>query len=314
MQEQTEEKVLKVKNTINFRLFLFAALFLAFGIFLYCKIRLGGLRPSDFCFMLFFVFFALRPIKIKRIAALAVLLAVLGGLGAGLMHGYTARFLSGEAEGENRVTGTVVSFAEGGGYWSADISELTFDGKSTGGKCRVRLSGSVRTGDVIRFTAQIKRVPLPRGADGYGVSLFMSDVRYTAIVSEFEKIGRSNNFFHALNAALYDSLHANMSKDGADISYALLTGNSRGMEEGIWDFGKFPQGRYRAYFRRFGLAYRNFIRRGYADLQAVGKIPLSAGARARRLLFGAVRFYRFFGTRRRHVRDRRRLERLRQKD
>ena len=115
MQEQTEEKVLKVKNTINFRLFLFAALFLAFGIFLYCKIRLGGLRPSDFCFMLFFVFFALRPFKIKRIAALAVLLAVLGGLGAGLMHGYAARFLSGEAEGENRVTGTVVSFAEGGG-------------------------------------------------------------------------------------------------------------------------------------------------------------------------------------------------------
>ena len=260
MQEQTEEKVLKVKNTINFRLFLFAALFLAFGIFLYCKIRLGGLRPSDFCFMLFFVFFALRPFKIKRIAALAVLLAVLGGLGAGLMHGYAARFLSGEAEGENRVTGTVISFAEGGGYWSADISELTFDGKSTGGKCRVRLSGSVRTGDVIRFTAQVKRVPLPRGADGYGVSLFTSDVRYTAIVSEFEKIGRSNNFFHALNAALYDSLHANMSKDGADISYALLTGNSRGMEEGISE---------------------NFRRGGIAHIFAVSGLHIG-------ILFGAV--------------------------
>lgn len=245
MEENTKEKFFNHKKTINFRIFLFAALFLAFGIFLYLKIRLGGLRPSDFCFILLFVFFAFRPFGKKRAVALAVTFIVFAGAGAGLMHAYTERYLSGFQEGEYRVSGTVVSFAEGDGFCIADLDGLTFDGAATGGRLRVRLTGTrAETGDILLFTARVRRVSLPNESDGSGASMFAADIRYTASANLSEIIGKSGNPALALNAALYRTLRENMSGDGADVAYALLTGNSRGMDEGVSES-----------FRRGGIAH-----------------------------------------------------------
>lgn len=227
---RTEEKRLP---RINFRPTLYAALFLAFGISLYLKIRFGGVRVSDFLFLAFFLFFAIPPLFKKRVVPILILFGLFTGLGVLSVHLYTERFLSGAEEGNYRVQGVVYELSEGDGYAVATLDKVSLDGRSFSGKLRVTVSAEgVRRGDIISFEGNVKRTGLPRG-DYYSSYCYQADIRYTAGSAEVEKTGTSSNPFLRIKANLYDTLRANADRDAADLSFALLTGDTKSMDGGL---------------------------------------------------------------------------------
>ncbi len=218
---------------VNFRPTLYAALFLAFGIFLYLRIRFESFAVTDFLFLAFFLFFGLPPLHRKRVVTVLVLFAVCAGLGALSAHLYTERFLSGATEGEYAVQGVVIDVSEGNGYAVATLDDLSLDGRSFSGKLRVTVgTDEVRRGDVVAFEGSVKHAGLPRG-DFYSSYCYQADIRYTAGSTEVVKTGTTSNPLLRLKARLYDTLHGGMDKDTADLSFALLTGDTKGMDGGL---------------------------------------------------------------------------------
>lgn len=219
---------------INFRPLLFCALGFALGIFLYAKIRFGGLVPSDFLLLALFLPFALVPFNKTRILSVALSLLLFAGAGALAIHLYSARFFS-AAEEEGRLTGTVTSVSVRQGYSLLTLDDLSLNGEARGGKCRVFYGGEdLRPGDILLCDASLTPVRMEDFRDDpYVRNDFSKDVRYTVSVSSIEKTAESGNLFLRMNAALYDSLHAHMSRDRADLGFALLTGNSGGLDGDI---------------------------------------------------------------------------------
>ena len=218
---------------VNLRPFLFIALGLAFGILLYTRCRFGGAKGTDFIFFVLLIVFAIRPLSFKRVGAILLCFVIAALAGAGLMHLKCERYCSGFSAGEYEVTGVVVTFDVEDSYSSLVLNQLTLDGKRTGGRLRVSVpSQSVRAGDQISFTASVKRSALPQGGSSYQESLFIKDIRYFATLTkeEFAVMGRGNALL-CLNAAVYDVLHAGLSKTQADTAYALMTGNTGSMDD-----------------------------------------------------------------------------------
>ena len=215
---------------INFRPLLFAAVGCVTGVYLYLRIAFGGFVPSDALFVA--VFCALLVLRPKRGAiAAAILFIAFAGLGAGLAHWERSRFAAGMPEGEYAVTGTVQSAAVQNGRTTATLVSLTLDGTPVAGKMSVTFaSEEVAPADIVSFTAAVGRSPLPDNGDVSAEYAYAGGVRYTASAGEFSVTGRSANPFLRLNAALRGVLYENMDSDSAGVAYALLTGNSRGMD------------------------------------------------------------------------------------
>lgn len=227
IQPRAEETSGRRLVRLNFRPVLFMALGCVMGVFLYFRIAFGGFVPSDALFFAVFLPFLLLR---RRRAALwaAALFLVCAGLGAGLAHAEARRFGSGVPSGSYSVLGTVQSVAISHGRTSAVLTSLYLDGERVGGKMQVYLaSEDIRPSDILSFSAQISRSPLPVNGDAAAESNYAGGVRYEANAGEFVRTGRSADPFLRLNAALYDALYSSMESDAAGIAYALLTGNSR---------------------------------------------------------------------------------------
>lgn len=220
------------KPRVNFRPVLYFALGLVFGIFLYTRIRFGGWKPSDLLFVALFPLLSIRPASLKRAAAIFLSLLIFAGAGVLAVHLYTQSFLSGRAAGDYEITATVNTFTVGNGYTDVTLSRISLNGERVSGKMRVRFSTEeLRAGDILSFKGSVSRTPLP--GDSYGEYLFANDIRYTATASEEKVIGKSGNVFLRLNTSLYNVLHAGMDKHEADVGYALLTGNSGCIDDGL---------------------------------------------------------------------------------
>lgn len=217
------------------RPFLFIALGLVFGILLYTRCRFGGVKGTDFLFFALFLTVSLRPFSWKRAGAIFLCFLVAAGAGAGLIHWKCERYTSGMGAGEYEVSGTVVSFSVGDNISSLILNDITLNGATAGGKLSVSVpSEEVRAGDIITFTAEVKRSTLPVKGSSYQESLFIKDIRYFATVSKegIAVTGRGNALLR-LNAAVYNVLHAHLAKTQADTAYALLTGNAGNMDDGF---------------------------------------------------------------------------------
>ncbi|MDE6058860.1 MAG: ComEC family competence protein [Clostridia bacterium] len=229
---QAEENKKKRLPHINFRPILFCALGLAFGIFLYIRIHFGGLAASDFLFIGLLLFFAIRPYGLKRILCAALCFFIFAGVGALSIHIYTSQFSKGVSSGEYEITGGVQSFTIENSASTLVLSNLKIDGKRVDGKLSVSVnSDEFRAGDILSFTAEISRSALPKNGNSYSEYLYENGIRYSADYVAAEKTGTSYNVFLRFNSSIYDALHANMPKDEADVAYALLTGNSRGVDD-----------------------------------------------------------------------------------
>lgn len=217
---------------VNFRPLLFCALGLASGIAVYGKLRFAELSFSDLLLPLLIFLAAFFPISLKRTVALLCCVLCFGGVGAGLAHLNAERFSAEVEEGERKLSGTVVSVTVREGYSSLLLEKLYMDGEAADGKCRLTLSATdVRPGDELYLDAKIERVdPKLLSSDSYVRSLYAADVRYLARAEEAVVVGRSANILLRLNAAIRDCLHGNLGQDAAQVGYALLTGNSSGMD------------------------------------------------------------------------------------
>ena len=216
---------------LNFRPFLVAAMGLLCGCFAYGAIAFGTGTAAEAAVFVIALALLLPPFGVRRVACVLGIFAFFALAGTGLTHWSAVRFESGPPAGEYAVTGTVELASVRGGYTSARLTGLTFDGAGQGGKMEVTLSGEdVRVGDVLAFTASVSRNALPADGDGYAAADFANGVRYVSSPVQYVRTGRSHNFFLVLNGALYDTLHRNMEKDEADIAYALLTGDMRVMD------------------------------------------------------------------------------------
>ncbi len=221
----------RAQPRINLRPFLLAAAGLLCGCFLYGCIAFGSDALIGGAAFVLLLLFLLPPFGVRRAAVVLGVFVLFALLGAGLMHLNALRFESGPPAGEYSVTGTVEVASVRGGYTSARLTGLAFDGAPAQGKMELTLPGEdVRVGDVVAFSAHVSRNALPAGGDGYAQSDFANGLRYTAAPAQYAVTGRSGNLFLRLNGALYNVLHENMEKDAADIAYALLTGDMRVMD------------------------------------------------------------------------------------
>lgn len=216
---------------VNFRVVLFAALFLSFGIFLYYRILFREVVPSDFFFLAVFLLLALPPRNKRRLCLLLALAVVFTGAGVLVSYLSTLRYSSLAEEGNYTVTATVERVAIANGVTEATLGDLCLDEVQTGGKAQVRLpTEELRAGDLILLKAKLTPVSL---SSRYAQTQFSRDVRYRASATSFRWIGKSRNPFLLLDSAIYDTLHENMERDEADVCYALLLGNSSGMDSGL---------------------------------------------------------------------------------
>lgn len=217
---------------LNFRPLLFAACALIFGIIFYEDLYRGTISYAEWAVWAILFLLAAAPFDLRRFAFVFIGFLMFALLGAGCMAGYTKRYVSGSAGGNCSVSGTIVSLSVYEGYSVVMLDDIAVDGGNTGGMCRVTLpSDSLRTGDIVLFRGELEHVAVK--TDAVNRSYFSSDVRYTAHADQFETTGQSKNIFLMLNRAIYDCLHENLSKDEADIAYALLTGSSEGVDSDL---------------------------------------------------------------------------------
>lgn len=216
----------KPQTRINFRLLVFCVFGLIFGIFLYFRIRFGGISPSDFLFCLLLPV-AIFPFSWKRTLALVGSVILFAGLGAGLGHLCALRYERGAESGDYTVTGTVLSFTVKTGRTDVVLEDLAFDGVRMGGKLTATLlSEEVRAGDIVVFSTHVRKIGLDEGELALTYDL-PNDIRYEAAEASAEKVARSSNLLLRLNSALYDRLERGLGGAGrppADPSEAVGEG------------------------------------------------------------------------------------------
>ena len=222
-----------MKKILNFRPLLFCALSLLFGLDLYGSIRFSEWEPAFLFFFGVLLLLALPPFGKKRLLSLLLIVPLFAGMGAGLMHLALARYREGLPTGEYTVTATVLSVSERQGYSIAVLDDLFFDGEGTEGKCRAILPADCAVpGDLIVFEGTPEKSdPFERSA--YARNDFASDIRYTVSVRELIASAESADPFLRLNGKLYEMLGGNMDRDEASLAYALLSGSSGVIEEGL---------------------------------------------------------------------------------
>lgn len=219
-----------LRPRVNFRLFFFCAAGIGFGAFLYSSIRFKWIAPSQFLLPVLLLLLAVFPFSKKRLLALFLCFFVFAGLGVGLFHLYTERYLSGPKEGSYTVEGTVVSVTVYDGYSEVVLSRLQFGGGRTAGKLVTTLSSEeIRPADKLSLFGKVQRNELPP-ADTVN---FVENVRFTMSAKTYTAEGTSADPFLRLNAAIYNVLHEEMEREPADVGYALLTGNSGSVDGGI---------------------------------------------------------------------------------
>lgn len=225
-----------LRARLNFRPALFCAFGLSCGLLLYGKIFFGEIKPYDFLFPAVFLLLALPPLKRGRVFAIFLTVVLFFGAGMLSLHLFTLRFSSAAAAGEYRLMGTVVSISHKRGYSVVTLDDLFLDGEPQGGKCRVTFGEEeeIALSDILVCDASLSPVNARDAErDRYARYCFSEDIRFLASVSGAERAGRSKDPFLKVSAALYDILHKNMGEEQADLAYALLTGNSGDLDEGL---------------------------------------------------------------------------------
>ncbi len=218
------------KCIVNLRPLLVCAAGFCLGFFLYERIRFGGGSPADWLLPLL-LFLVLPPFSRRRTLALLLPLVLFLGAGVLMLHLATERFLGGAEAGEYEVTGVVVELSAQSGYASVLLDELSFDGERQEGKLAARLSGSPEIGDRVRFHALVERTEL--SAERALSTRFAEDARYWVQSASYERAGKTDDLFARLRAQLHMRLAAAMGGEEAEIAFALLTGNSGGIDDGL---------------------------------------------------------------------------------
>lgn len=223
------------KHAINFRPFLLVAVGVWSGMNVAFFALTGRFALSCLLIPLLFLFFVLyRHVSVKRNMAVFLVFLLSFGIGAALFCGNLLRYERGMDEGEYEICGEVESLSVGSAYRQITVGRLVFDGERVEGKLILTASEEVKIGDQIRFSGMVEKFSredfsVTDGAE----SRFAQDVRYRVRSATVMVEGVSGNPFLKIRRLLYDCLHENMDADSADVTFALLTGDTRDVDDGF---------------------------------------------------------------------------------
>ena len=132
------------------------------------------------------------------------------------------------------ITATVCDKGEYDGGEYIIVKNVKANGQRTGGKIRVYLSSSYgdycTVGYKVEFTAKISAYDtFPYGKLNYNAT---NNIKYYCRVYGGLTSTYRFSLFGSVNAAIHNALYNNLDYDTASIAYAMLTGNTDGIEEG----------------------------------------------------------------------------------
>ena len=223
----------------NFRPLLFAAAFFSFGIvFAYAHMFLHvSLWWSAAAIPVFFtaVFLSAEKGKAwKRALCLLFLFAL--GMNCFARELRDFRELD-YYEGEHTVIGTVTEKAEYEKSARLTFSGLYIDGKKTEGKFVAYMgypdADSLKLADKAVFVGRLETNTDLSGEYGLKSREIGEEIRYAGTISDFSVVGRSPDVFLRFRARMRQRIYAGMDSDSAAVAYALLTGDSSGIETGL---------------------------------------------------------------------------------
>ena len=221
----------------NFRPCLFVFLFLCLGIFYsFCVVAYGA--SAWWTILLLPVFATAYFILRNKTTLIAVCVLTLAFIVGGLSYfGKATSYLDSPIlQGEFGVNGKVVSAQYYDERAQVVLSDIKIDGVAYEGKLIAYLVGvdeeNIKVGDVI-FTEGQVWTKLQIYGD-YGASSFADDIRY-ALRSENGVQVISSNFspFSFIRDHLRKRLYLGMGEDTASLVFAILTGDSSGIESGV---------------------------------------------------------------------------------
>lgn len=223
----------------NFRPALFSAAFFALGIafaFAWLFLRLSAWRLLCAVPVLLVVLLFAKD-KAKSAAALAWLCFCFS-LGALAFSREIGAFRSCKSyTGEHTVAGTVTEKSDYGGFSRIVLSELYIDGERTEGKLAAALGGSfsekVELSDRVLLSGTLETDVSLFGDYGFKSGDVLKGIRYTANVSAVSVTGKSADLFRTARLRIRKTIYAGMDEESASVMYALLTGDTSGMESGL---------------------------------------------------------------------------------
>lgn len=230
MERSTDGKL------INFRPALFFALFFALGVFCAYLQNTGG--NAVLCLA---VSACLVPLSLllskKRNMLLVLLLVLLFGTG---FYSYSSQIKRFENEdllsGRYAITGYIVDKKEYTKNTALTVDDLAFGGKRREGKMTLFVGKEVGSKfeicDEIIFNGFVERVEADKEAvqrgyvtDGYAYK--------ASAYSDFEKTGERADVFSKIRVRLKNRLYLGMDEEPAAVAYAILTGDTSGIESGL---------------------------------------------------------------------------------
>ena len=159
-------------------------------------------------------------------------------LTVGIVSGYARLDAFGKKELVNgdtyTITATVCDKGEYDGGEYIIVRNVKANGQKTGGKMRVYLSSSYgdycAVGYKVEYTAKISVYDtFPYGKLNYNTT---DNIKYYCRVYGGLTSKHRFSLFGSVNTAIHNALYNNLDYDTASISYAMLTGNTDGIEEG----------------------------------------------------------------------------------
>lgn len=175
----------------------------------------------------------------KRLAVICFFVFLLFlGLGMGGFALQIDRFESQPLEeGKYSLTGRVCSVSQGGEYSLLLLENVSVDGAETEGRMSVYVytfDSEYTCGDKVRLTASVGRAGRAYRYHTFQADAVVRDIRYSARAIESPVIVKSSsNPFGIINRAIRDTFDGRLSSENAGLAYALTTGNTDGVEEGL---------------------------------------------------------------------------------
>ena len=238
---QTQKENGERRTLVNFRLALFCAFFFIFGVYFYKAVILGA--SLWWLILLCLPFFSLLLFKTKKelfrtfIRVLSLVCAFLFGMGAFALQ--VRSFESGgKYNGDFFVSGIVDDCLQEGELCKITLSHLEIDGNAEKGKLVAYLpytyAKKLHLNDSLAMQGKVKRETLDF-EDNYFAYTILEDIRFQMNAEEAVVLDNQFRLFPFLREKLITTLREGLDETTASVTIALLTGDSRSIDNGLLD-------------------------------------------------------------------------------
>lgn len=237
----------KIKNNdgegkfFNFRPCLFTALFLCLGI-VFSNFAFGygvSLWWAAVVLVLPIVFYFLLRKKLALFAGCALALAFLIGV---FSYGLKASDFTDTKfynSYDSKVYGRIVKMTDNGETTLLVLDEVNIDGNAEKGKLVAYLPTTscenIRLSDLVFVYGRVLTKTELYGKNATYKEYFADDVRFYANGRGISVSGHTFDLFSAVRELLKERLYTGMNADAAPVSFAILTGDTSGIDDGLLD-------------------------------------------------------------------------------